>query len=218
MERWLDHFALAAFRRSADTAHDLKTPLNVSVLNLELLRMRVRKLIENDDEKVVSYARSVELELRRMAQIFDAFFIFSVPPKNEGPPEAFDIAPIVSEAASTVDVALGAIEPATVIVHPGRIRQALRMFCEGIVNLLDDAEWAVEPGKSTFKLRVSGTPRGEEFELTKVFKFYYTDASGNPDLDLATARLIAETYGGSVEGVQDGQRVSFEFSLPVSEE
>ena len=52
MERWLEHFALASFRRSADTAHDLKTPLNVAVLNLELLRMRIRKLAGDvEDER-----------------------------------------------------------------------------------------------------------------------------------------------------------------------
>jgi len=42
MEPWLESFARAIFARSS--AHDLKTPLNVAVLNLELLRMRLRKL------------------------------------------------------------------------------------------------------------------------------------------------------------------------------
>ena len=34
MEPWLEKFARANFLRSADTAHDLKTPLNIAVLNL----------------------------------------------------------------------------------------------------------------------------------------------------------------------------------------
>src|SRR5213078_260429 len=85
MESWLDSFASANFLRSADTAHDLKTPLNVAVLNLELLRMRIRKLME-EDAKAADYAASIELELRRMASIFDTFFLLSTPPKNEGAP------------------------------------------------------------------------------------------------------------------------------------
>ena len=83
MEPWLESFARTGFRRSSDTAHDLKTPLNVAVLNLELLRMRVAKLAEStSDEKIAGYAAAIETELRRMARIFDAFFLLSAPPKG----------------------------------------------------------------------------------------------------------------------------------------
>src|SRR5262245_15421923 len=68
MDPWLELFAQTAFRRSADTAHDLKTPLNVAVLNLELLRIRLAKLLETPDEKLTAYAASIEVELRRMAE------------------------------------------------------------------------------------------------------------------------------------------------------
>src|SRR5215211_1226143 len=99
MDSWLEHFARASFRRSADTAHDLKTPLNVAVLNLELLRMRVRKLTDADDKKMNDYGRAIELELRRMAEIFDTFFFLSTPPRNDGAPELVDAIPIAAEAA-----------------------------------------------------------------------------------------------------------------------
>src|SRR5258705_12071392 len=99
MESWLESFAATNFRRSSDTAHDLKTPLNVAVLNLELLRMRVSKLAGGEDEKVNAYAKSIELELRRMAKIFDTFFVLSTPPKDEGAPQEIDISLLCSEAA-----------------------------------------------------------------------------------------------------------------------
>jgi len=79
MDRWLEPFAQTAFRRSADTAHDLKTPLNVAILNLELLKMRLAKLVQSPDDKIGAYAASIEVELRRMARIFDAFFLLSAP-------------------------------------------------------------------------------------------------------------------------------------------
>ena len=60
MEPWLENFARANFQRSADTAHDLKTPLNVAVLNLELLRMRVRKIGGEEDEKLGEYMRAID--------------------------------------------------------------------------------------------------------------------------------------------------------------
>ena len=34
---------------------------------------------------------AIETELRRMARIFDAFFLLSTPPKNEGAPSAVDV-------------------------------------------------------------------------------------------------------------------------------
>ena len=71
---------------------------------------------------------------------------------------------------------------------------------------------------SRFTLTISGRPAAEDFELTKIFKFYYTDPLGNPDLSLAAARLIAETYGGELTGSEDAGRISIGMSLPLGEE
>ena len=69
MDFWLENFAQANFPRSADTAHDLKTPLNVAVLNLELLRMRLRKVsgeaTGREDRRIRAL---VDIELRRLGR------------------------------------------------------------------------------------------------------------------------------------------------------
>jgi signal transduction histidine kinase len=57
-----------------------------------------------------------------------------------------------------------------------------------------------------------------DLELTKVFKFYYTDPAGNPDLSLATARLVIETYGGELNATQERDKVTFRFSLPLGDQ
>ncbi|HXG59490.1 MAG TPA: histidine kinase dimerization/phospho-acceptor domain-containing protein [Thermoanaerobaculia bacterium] len=217
MEAWLEHFARANFARSADTAHDLKTPLNVAVLNLELLRMRLKNLA-GEDEKVAGYLASIELELRRLARIFDAFFVNSTPPKNEGAPQAVDVAPLCEEAAGSVGLEVGIERPQPVVAHAARIRQALGMFFEGASALLrpESRRAAVETG-GRLRLTISGVPRRDDFELTKIFKFYYTDLSGNPDLALATARLIAETYGGAVEAAEEHGKVAVSMELPLGE-
>src|SRR5947207_8987389 len=98
MEAWLEKFARANFLRSADTAHDLKTPLNVAVLNLELLRMRLAKL-GTTDGKIAGYASAIEGELRRMARIFDTFFLLSTPPGDQSIGDV-DIASLANEAAA----------------------------------------------------------------------------------------------------------------------
>jgi signal transduction histidine kinase len=222
MDFWLENFARANFRRSADTAHDLKTPLNVAVLNLELLRMRLRKIDDDgeDDEKSTDYMRAIELELRRMGHIFDAFFLMSTPPSHEGDPSAIDIAPIIKEAASSVAIDVTVDGRAPVIAHESRIRNAVKLFFDGAAKVLGErprAAAVVRDGQR-LNIMVNGTAASADFEPTRIFKFYYTDADGNPDLSLAVARLITETYGGEVDAVSDRDKVALRLSFPLGAE
>ena len=217
MESWLDHFASTNFRRSSDTAHDLKTPLNVAVLNLELLRMRVAKLTGSEDEKVNAYSKAIEQELRRMARIFDTFFVLSTPPRDDEAVVEFDLCPLCSEAAAGARFALTGLDgPFKIRAHDSRIRQALKLFFEGTSHVLKEngREAAIERIPGRFTVAVTGSPAASDFEITKIFKFYYTDASGNADLSLAAARLIAETYGGELDALEDRDKVSIRLSFP----
>lgn len=219
MERWLELFAETAFRRSSDTAHDLKTPLNIAVLNLELMRMRLKKLLEDDDPKIETYAKAVEVELRRLARIFDVFFILSTPPKGEGDPVPVDVAPLCTEVASDSGYNITVGEPAVTVGHDSRIREALKMFFEGASRVLKEEGRRAEVSRDgRLTVSVSGEPAADEFEPTKVFKFYYTDPLGNPDLSLAAARLIAETYGGALEVEGESDKVSLRLSFPLGEQ
>jgi nitrogen fixation/metabolism regulation signal transduction histidine kinase len=225
MEHWLETFARANFRRSSDTAHDLKTPLNVAVLNLELLRMRIRKLTNDDDRKVTEYTSSIETELRRMARIFDAFFLLSTPPKDNEAPVPLDIAPIAVDAAAGAGFTLEVAGPAVVNAHESRIHQALKMFFEGAAKVLasegraalvEHVERAEHDGHE-WRISATGIAVTPDFELTKILKLYYTDPAGNPDLSLATARLIAETYGGELNALQESDKVILRLSFPLGE-
>lgn len=219
MDFWLENFARANFRRSADTAHDLKTPLNVAVLNLELLRMRLRKVADDEDEKIAGYMSAIEVELRRMGRIFDAFFLMSTPP-SDGEPTAVDLAAIVADVAATLSVELIVNGPATVIAHEPRIRRAVTLFFEGAAKLLTGgaASADVDRDAGLFAITFTGRPIVSDFEPTRIFKFYYTDPDGNPDLSLAVARLITETYGGEIDAVEDRDKVSLRLCFPLGAE
>ena len=216
MESWLESFAKTNFRRSSDTAHDLKTPLNIAVLNLELLRMRLAKLA-GDDEKINGYARSIDLELRRMARIFDSFFVLSTPPKGDEGVGRVDVSAVCAELASGASLALETIDGSfNVYGHESRIRKAFTFYFEGTKNVLRQEERFVSTERTSkfFTVAVTGYPAAEDFEMTKIFKFYYTDARGNPDLSLAAARLIAETYGGELNAVEERDKVTIRLSFP----
>jgi nitrogen fixation/metabolism regulation signal transduction histidine kinase len=208
VDEWLELFARANFARSADTAHDLKTPLNVAVLNLELLRMRMRKLTGGeDDEKLAGYGQAIEVELRRMGKIFDAFFLLSTPPKDD--PAPVDVAAICAEAGG---IETG--EPFLIRAHEARIRQAFKMFFDGLAGVVSAADRRIEVSRGAdFAVVVTGTAVAKDLDVSKVFKFYYTDPNGNPDLSLATARLIVETYGGELSA-EDGDKVLIRMVLP----
>ena len=226
MEIWLENFARANFARSADTAHDLKTPLNVAVLNLELLRMRLRKIADegDGDEKISVYMHAVEVELRRLGHIFDAFFLMSTPPAGEGAPVVVDLGPILAEGATAASIGLvvdGMDGRLPVLAHEPRIRRAVRLFFEGAAKLFDhgtDVAATLAREEHRLEVTVSGTPAAESFEPTRIFKFYYSDAGGNPDLSLAVARLIAETYGGEAGAALDRDKVLLRLSFPLGEE
>lgn len=214
MELWLENFARANFQRSADTAHDLKTPLNVAVLSLELLRMRLRKIGGEDDEKVIAYAHAIETELRRLGRIFDAFFLLSTPPKNEAP-AAVDVVPICADVASSAGVAIETNGSAFVMGHEARIRQAYKLFFEGALKAMGATSAEADLNDARYTVTLAGNPDTPDFELTKLFKFYYTDAEGNPDLSLAVARLITETYGGELDSAMERDKVVLRLSLPL---
>ena len=215
MESWLENFARANFQRSADTAHDLKTPLNVAVLNLELLRMRLRKVGGEDDEKIVGYTRAIETELRRLGRIFDAFFLLSTPPKTDDPPATVNVAPICADAAASAGFSLQTNGNAPVFGHEARIRQAYKLFFEGASKAVADRSAVAALDGTHYSVTLAGSPAAPDFELTKLFKFYYTDADGNPDLSLAVARLIAETYGGELYAAMERDKVVLRLSLPL---
>jgi hypothetical protein len=191
------------------------------VLNLELLRMRLAKLAAGSgDEKIGAYAAAIDTELRRMARIFDAFFLLSTPPKGEGKPSLIDVGPLCNEIAKEAGLDLRISVPARVQAHESRIREGLKLFFEGASKVLkaDGRGISAEVSNGSLHLALSGQPDTPDFEPTKIFKFYYTDPLGNPDLSLAAARLIAETYGGELDARLERDKVRLQLSLPLGED
>ena len=161
----------------------------------------------------------IETELRRMARIFDAFFLMSTPPKNEGDVHPVDVAPIVADAAAAVGLDVRLDAPANVRTHESRIRQGIKLFFAGASKVLGPSERGVAAVRAAGRLELTMTGKApvENFEVTKIFKFYYTDPQGDPDLSLATARLIVETYGGEMNAAQERDTVTLRLSLPLGD-
>ena len=109
--------------------------------------------------------------------------------------------------------------PAWIMAHQSRIREALKLFSDGAAHVLleEGRRTTTTRGSGRFEVTIHGLPQTKDFELTKIFKFYYSDPEGNPDLSLAAARLIAETYGGELNAAEDRDKVVFSLSFPLGE-
>jgi hypothetical protein len=54
-------------------------------------------------------------------------------------------------------------------------------------------------------------------DTARLFKLYFSDADGSPEISLATARMIAASYGGELEATPDGDVFKVELRLPSGE-
>jgi hypothetical protein len=144
-----------------------------------------------------------------MARIFDTFFLLSAPPKDEGEPRLVDVAALTEDGRGA----------AWVVGHESRIREALKLFSDGAAHVLAEVgrSTTITRGSGRFEVTIQGFPLAKDFELTKVFKFYYTDPEGSPDLSLAAARLIAETYGGELSAGEEHDKVWLRLTFPLGE-
>ena len=87
-------------------------------------------------------------------------------------------------------------------------------FFDGTSKILKSQSTAITVGEN-YRVTITGEPYTPDLEVTKIFKFYYTDADGNPDLSLASSRLIVETYGGTLSATQHDDVIAIELVLPL---
>jgi signal transduction histidine kinase len=202
LERTVEDLAKAILKRSEDVAHDLKTPLNIVVLNVELLKMRLRSLDGEaaDDAKVAEHCRSIEREARRVSAIVDAFLGVASIPKEQS--RDIDAAAVLAEELREMRFEVGGVVPRFDIrAYPSRWGQACRLLAAGVARVVDVETSRVTMTADAEKLTLDleGEIASNEVEFGKLFKFYYTDPSGEPDPSLAAARLLIESAGGSIE-------------------
>jgi signal transduction histidine kinase len=201
VERTVEALATAILRRSDDVAHDLKTPLNIIVLHVELLKMRLHALDAEtaSDAKVAEHCRSIEREARRVAAIADAFLGIASIPKEES--REIDAAAVLAEQLREYGFEPGSAVPAfSIRTYPSRWSHACSLLGSGIARVVhpDTSEVTIEAGEETLMLNLRGEIASTDIEFGKLFKFYYTAPSGEPDPSLAAARLLVESIGGSV--------------------
>ena len=152
-------------RLADDLAHEIKNPLNAVVINLAVLRTRLRK---GEVEAALERADVVEAEARRAHDLMDRVLRLARPAADDAgelalDPVLGDVLPLVSLQARLARVPLVVTEPepgARVVARPATLRSAL-------LALLADAVHATLPGEDALPMTlvVSAAPEEVRFAI-----------------------------------------------------
>lgn len=199
------HAAIA--HRAGDVSHDLKTPLNIITLNSELLKMKVG---DDADSRIVEYCRAIEGEARRIATVVDSFFSLFALAEGGGARPVTLLEPLgLEDAAPEGNLMMS--EEAAAALGALLARSFPTLFASDDLSLMAEREGDL--------LRVQARGRqAEGVEIGRALKFYYTDASGAPAVELATARILSEMAGGSLELDISTTPMTLTLEIPVRDE
>ncbi|HED54448.1 MAG TPA: hypothetical protein ENJ00_09665, partial [Phycisphaerales bacterium] len=205
-------------------AHEIKNPLSIIGLNMQLLAESLADL-DIDDQDREPLQRRVEAlhrEIDRLRHILTDFLDFAGEKALD--PKPTDLNALISEIidffhpqADKQGIRLYAAPASNPVVAPvdaplvkqavlNLLLNALQAMGEPPEDLPDDpkprelilrADMTLEDDRPVARLRVADTGPGmDEQTATNIFKPYYTTKPGGTGLGLPTARRIVEEHGG----------------------
>lgn len=207
--------------------HDLKSPLNTLVVNLELLKASISDA--PDVARQERYVGVLREELQRLNRSIESLLPAAAPPSDET--GRFDLRELVEEVGGLVlaparhqsvklEVAPGDA-PLPLDGRRGRLKQAL---LDVVLNALD-----AMPGGGSLELRAERHPHQAVVSVSdsgpgipeeaadRVYDLYYTTKDRHSGLGLYVARAMVESANGSIShrrSAAGGTR--FEFKLPLA--
>lgn len=224
-------------------AHDLRSPLNAMVVNLELLGDTVRPDAEGEDLKArrQRYVGVLKEEMERLNKRVQAF-LSQTAPADGSKHRKFDLAAMIREMALFVEpqadkqktgLELALPEgPLPVHGNPDTIRQSLLSL---LVNALEALDGQERPEGDGGRVEIGAHALGEEVALwiaddgpgipaaiaEDVFELHFTTKEHGSGIGLRVARDTFEAHGGELTLARPdeaGPGTVFKIRLPVHSE
>ena len=208
--------------------HDLKSPLNAMVVNLELLKVSISDTPQVDRQR--RYVEILHEELMRLNRSIETLLPAAAPPRDEA--GRFDLRALVQEVAALVSTTARhqnvklAVEAGGegAEVHGYRDRIKLALLCL-VTNAL---EAMPEGGSLGLELEVRGdqgvlavTDSGAGVPAEagdRIFERNYSTKPGHTGLGLHVARSVVEFTNGSIRHAPRGEAGSrFTVTLPLAD-
>jgi signal transduction histidine kinase len=211
---------------AAGLAHEIRNPLNVLSMNLQMLEEEIST--RGDGGESLVYTAALQGEIRRLSSLVNNFLSYARP--NQPRFESRDLNQLLQDLCAFVrpeferrELTLRqelALYLPPVDLDEAQIRQA-------ILNILMNATHILKPaGTVTVRSRVGPDggavvsiaddgPGIQEEDREKIFEVFYSSRGGGTGLGLPIAARIVEAHGGtiSVES-RPGQGACFILKLP----
>lgn len=207
--------------------HDLKSPLNSLVVNLELLKASLGE--QPELERQHRYVRVLHEELMRLNRAVDRLLPAAGPGNDQ--PGRFDLRDLLDEVVSLVSttarhqsirvtVDAGA-ERVPIEGYRDRVRQALLCVITNALEAMPEGgelALGLEVRGGRVALSVSDTGSGvPEDAGDRIFDLYYSTKQQHEGLGLYVARSVVESTKGSIEHSRESAGGSrFTFVLPLA--
>jgi signal transduction histidine kinase len=219
---------LAALGRlSAGIAHEVKNPLNATMIHLELLKMQL-----GDQPAAMEHVAVISTQVRRLDEVVQGFLKFTRPEDLRLEPVAVpalieEIRPIVAAEASKSGVELRVDFPPNLPA----VNADAGMLGQAFLNLALNACQAM-PNGGRLRIAASLTPRHEVeviFEdtgvgidatnLSRIFDLYFTTKEHGSGIGLSLVYRAVQLHDGQIE-VQSvpGRGTTFRLVLPQPRE
>ncbi len=214
--------------------HEIKTPLNVLYMNLQLLNKKIRKCnVEDEDMKksMLDITSLINNEIIRINEIIEEFVKYARFPAPDIKENDFnkivkDIAEMVSQNAEDANVSIEVSlddSLGLVMVDDKKITQALLNLCMNAIQAMPEGgtlTLETRREERDLVLTVSDTGVGiPQEDLKRIFDPFFTKKKGGMGFGLAIVQRIIEDHRGRIESQsEEGKGTTFTIRLPLKTE
>jgi signal transduction histidine kinase len=199
---------LAALGRlSAGIAHEVKNPLNATMIHLELLRMQL-----SDAPAALEHVSIIAAQMRRLDEVVQGFLKFTRPEDLQLRPVAIlplvdELMPIIAAEASKSGVDVRLEIPATlpaVNADAGMLQQAFLNLalnaCQAMPHggRLRIAAWPSPPNHVELIFEDTGVGVSPE-HLARIFDLYFTTKEHGSGIGLSLVYRTVQLHDGQIE-------------------
>lgn len=215
---------LAALGRlTSGVAHEVKSPLNAMILQLEILKSK----LEDQGEEVKPHLEILSSEIRRLDRVVKTFLDFARPVELH--PTDTDVESLLREVFTLAEPHARENNVHLVLEPNGalpRLQLDRDLMKQALLNLVLNGCQAM-PSGGQLKVSSHAFPHGVELEIAdegvgippetrpKIFSLYFTTKPGGTGVGLAMAFRIVQLHNGSIDFSSEVNRgTTFRVSLP----
>ena len=212
--------------------HEIKTPLNVLYMNLQLLNKKIKKCdipeIKQKDG-MLGITSLIDNEVSRINEIIEEFVKYARFPapdfkENDINQIIEDITEMIDQSAKNANVAVEVDHDETlesVMLDEKKIIQALLNLCmNGIHAMPDGGVLRIGSKKEEDNVLLSVEDNGKGIspaDLERIFEPFFTKKEKGMGLGLAIVQRIVEDHGGRISCRSEiGQKTVFEILIPLN--